>query len=159
MSGWNGKLEVLCHGQNASKDHSAASTSPFIFIQALGHWSHNVIYTDLSYLCIWWGLCTLYLLVWQVTITVGDSGLCCCVRVTSVERQLIPFFVSSYNYDFYACICRNEKKKKNKSFVNSLSVCLFVCLFVCLSVCLYLCLSVCLSVSVSVSVSVYLSLS
>ena len=26
---------------------------------------------------LWWSLCTLYELVWQVTVTVDDSGLCC----------------------------------------------------------------------------------
>ena len=33
-----------------------------------------------------WSLCTLYLLACQVRVTVGDSGLCCCVCVTSLER-------------------------------------------------------------------------
>ena len=38
-----------------------------------------------------WSLCNLYLLVCQVRVTVGDSGLFCCVRVTSFDRQLTPF--------------------------------------------------------------------
>ena len=29
----------------------------------------------------------------QVRVTAGDSGLCCCVCVTSFERRLSPFFV------------------------------------------------------------------
>ena len=43
-----------------------------------------------SRIYLWWGLCTLYLLV---RVTVGDSGLCCCVCVTSFERSLTPLFV------------------------------------------------------------------
>ena len=35
---------------------------------------------------LWWSLRTLYLLACQVRVTVGDSGLCCCVCVTSFER-------------------------------------------------------------------------
>ena len=31
-----------------------------------------------------WSLCTLYIRKCQVRVTVGDSGLCCGVRVTSV---------------------------------------------------------------------------
>ena len=38
---------------------------------------------------------TLYLLACQVRVTVGDSGLCCCVCVTSFERLLTPLFVYS----------------------------------------------------------------
>ena len=42
-----------------------------------------------------WSLCTLYLLAWQVRVTVGDSGLCCFVRVTCVQRydDHSPLFV------------------------------------------------------------------
>ena len=35
---------------------------------------------------LWWSLCPLYLLACQARVTVGDSGLCCCVCVTSFER-------------------------------------------------------------------------
>ena len=31
----------------------------------------------------WWSLCTLYLHSCQASVTVGDSGLCCCVCVKS----------------------------------------------------------------------------
>ena len=40
-----------------------------------------------------WSLCTLYLHAFQVRVTVGDSGLCCCASVTSVKRQLTPLCV------------------------------------------------------------------
>ena len=40
---------------------------------------------------LWWSLCTLYLLACQVRATVGDSGLCCCVSLTSFE----PFVFDS----------------------------------------------------------------
>ena len=46
-------------------------------------WSLCTLYL-LAYL--WWGLCTLYLLACQVRGTAGDSGLCCCVCVTSFVR-------------------------------------------------------------------------
>ena len=29
---------------------------------------------------LWWGLCTLYLLAFQVRVPIGDSGLCCCIH-------------------------------------------------------------------------------
>ena len=35
---------------------------------------------------LWWSLCTLHLHACQVRVTVSDSGLCCCVRLTSFER-------------------------------------------------------------------------
>ena len=38
---------------------------------------------------------TLYLLACQVRVIVGDSGLCCCVSVTSVERLLSPLCVDT----------------------------------------------------------------
>ena len=40
---------------------------------------------------IWWSLCTFCLLACQARVTVGDSGLCCCICVTSFERWLTPF--------------------------------------------------------------------
>ena len=36
---------------------------------------------------------TLHLLSCQLRIAVGDLGLCCCVYVTSLERQFTPLFV------------------------------------------------------------------
>ena len=35
---------------------------------------------------LWWSLCTLYLHACWVRVTVGDSGLCCCVCVTYFDR-------------------------------------------------------------------------
>ena len=40
-------------------------------------------------------MCGLYLLACQLRATVGDSGLCCCVCVTTFERQLTPLCVDS----------------------------------------------------------------
>ena len=48
-------------------------------------------------LCLWWSLCTLYLLACQVRVTVGHSGLCC-VCVTSFKRELTPLCVDSLIY-------------------------------------------------------------
>ena len=39
---------------------------------------------------IWCSLCSLYLLAWQVRVTVGDSGLCC-VQLISFERLCLFF--------------------------------------------------------------------
>ena len=39
-----------------------------------------------------------YLLACQVRVTVGDSGVCRCVCVTSFERSLPPLFVDSVNH-------------------------------------------------------------
>ena len=40
-------------------------------------------------------LCTLYLLAYYVRATASDSGLCCCVCVTSFERWLTPLCFDS----------------------------------------------------------------
>ena len=40
----------------------------------------------LKIMYLWWRLRTLYLLACQMRVTVGDSGLCCCVCVASFER-------------------------------------------------------------------------
>ena len=37
-----------------------------------------------------WSWCTLYLHACQVRVTVGDSGLCCCTRVTYSSANLLP---------------------------------------------------------------------
>ena len=44
---------------------------------------------------LWWSLYTLYVLACQVRVTVGDSGLCCNVCVTSLERLFTPLCVDS----------------------------------------------------------------
>ena len=44
---------------------------------------------------LWWSLCTLYLHACQVRVTVGDSGLYCCICVTSFGRWLTPLCVDS----------------------------------------------------------------
>ena len=40
----------------------------------------------LCYVYLWWSLFTLYLHSCQVRVTVGDSGLCCCICGTYFER-------------------------------------------------------------------------
>ena len=51
-------------------------------------------------------LCTLYLLACQVRVTVGDSGLCCCVCVTSFECQLTPLCVDFVKISLeYSFVC------------------------------------------------------
>ena len=47
-------------------------------------------FKDVSFLSVSW--CTLYLHACQVRVAIGDSGLCCCVRVTSFEYWLPPLF-------------------------------------------------------------------
>ena len=42
---------------------------------------------------LWWSSCTLYLLACQMRVTVRDSGVCCCVHLTSLERRLTPLYV------------------------------------------------------------------
>ena len=60
------------------------------------HLACDYIQGTLTRIDLRWGLCTLYLLACQVKLTVGDSGLCCCVCcVTSFERQLAPLCVDS----------------------------------------------------------------
>ena len=55
-----------------SKDLSKGEDVPLVEFKYL-------VFTQRMYL--WWSLCTLYLLPCQVRVTVGDSGLCCCVCV------------------------------------------------------------------------------
>ena len=44
----------------------------------------------------WWSLCTFYLLTCHMRVTIGDSGLCCCVLcLLSAIIVLIPFPVSA----------------------------------------------------------------
>ena len=45
-------------------------------------------------MCLWWSLCTLYLLSCQVRVTIGDSSLCC-VCTAAFEYWLTPLFVYS----------------------------------------------------------------
>ena len=59
----------------------------------MGTGGTNKVHTLHQWIYLWWSLCTLYILVCQVRVTIGDSGLCCCVCVTSVERQLTPLCV------------------------------------------------------------------
>ena len=56
-------------------------------------------------------LCTLYLLAFQVRVTVGDAGVCCCARMTSFERCIAPFFV-----DFNQCRIKRHKGLKERLF-------------------------------------------
>ena len=44
---------------------------------------------------LWWSLCTLYLHACQMRVTIGDSGLCCCICVMCFERWLTPLCVDS----------------------------------------------------------------
>ena len=44
----------------------------------------SIIYTSRGHpflrMYLWWGLCTLYLLAFQVRVPIGDSGRCCYVH-------------------------------------------------------------------------------
>ena len=53
-------------------------------------WSSCTLYLLDLRMYLWWSSCTLYWLACHVRVTVGDSGLCCCVCVTSFERCLTP---------------------------------------------------------------------
>ena len=44
---------------------------------------------------LWWSLCTLNLHAYQVRVTVGDSGLCCCTCVTYFKCWLTSLCVDS----------------------------------------------------------------
>ena len=46
-------------------------------------------------------LCTLYLPACQVRVIVGDSGFCCCVCVTSFERESSPLFTDCSQSDSF----------------------------------------------------------
>ena len=60
---------------------------------------------------VWRSWCTLHLLACQVRVTVGDSGLCCCVCVTSCERWLTPLFVEEeVRYDLALKTCTRTRR-------------------------------------------------
>ena len=44
----------------------------------------------------WWSLCTLYLHACQVIVTVGNSGLCCCVSLRDVLREVTNSLVCCF---------------------------------------------------------------
>ena len=50
---------------------------------------------------LWRSLCTLYLLACQVTLTVGDSGLCWCGHMRDFERQITPLLLDSSDGMFH----------------------------------------------------------
>ena len=47
---------------------------------------NRTLQSNILSMYVWWSLCTLYLHACQVRVTAGDSGLCCRVCVTSLER-------------------------------------------------------------------------
>ena len=53
-------------------------------------------------------LCTLYMYSDAMWVTIGDSGLCCCVNVTSITCQLNPFVSrpDSSGYYIMHCACQ-----------------------------------------------------
>ena len=54
---------------------------------------------------LWWTedapLVEFYLLTCQARVTIGDSGLCCCVCVMSFEHCLTPLFVDPPKLKIY----------------------------------------------------------
>ena len=51
-------------------------------------------------MCLWRSLCTLYLLACQMKVTVGDSGLCCCVYVTLSSANQFPCVLIGISWNF-----------------------------------------------------------
>ena len=39
----------------------------------------------MQFIYLWWSLCTFYLVACQVRVTVGSSGLCCCIPCYSCD--------------------------------------------------------------------------
>ena len=46
-----------------------------------------------TWMYLWWSLCSLHLHACQVSISVGDSGLCCCACVMTFKCKLTPLCV------------------------------------------------------------------
>ena len=55
---------------------------------------------------LWWSLCTFYLLACQVTVTVRDSGLCCCVPCLSSAVTSLRFLIrfTSSKVSTFVCL-------------------------------------------------------
>ena len=67
----------------------------------------------------WWNLCALYLLACQVRVTVGDSGLCCCVccDVFRVPVNSLVWRKRCYPYCRYMDL-RVRRKRHTKFQLN-----------------------------------------
>ena len=62
----------------------------------------------MSRMYLWWSVCTLYLHIHQVRVTIGNSGLCCCACVTPFEHWLTPLCVVPSSLSLMGpslCIC------------------------------------------------------
>ena len=80
-------LPFFVHSQSLFPSHSSF-THRVCFLPTLSSLTEfvslNQMYKQYLRTHLWWSLiCTLYLHVCQVRVTVGDSGLCCCTCVTS----------------------------------------------------------------------------
>ena len=64
---------------------------------------------ECSMIYLWRSLCTLYLHVCHVRVTVGDSGLCCCTCVTYSERKLTPLLAVSKEFKLRPGIFRTSR--------------------------------------------------
>ena len=82
----------------------------------------------------WWSFCTLYLLACQVTVTVGDSSLCCYVPCLSSATFFFGLICPSFSVDFkdYTwqpqnrfCLIERKKLKCNLNvkFASKMSLC------------------------------------
>ena len=66
--------------------------------------SHGIKTRDVEDVPLWWSLCTLYLHACHVRVTVGDSGLCCCVCVVvDVDRFCLALSPLSSRLSALAC--------------------------------------------------------
>ena len=64
----------------------------------------GILFKDLR-MYLWWSLCTMYLHTCQVRVTVGNSGLCCCITYF-VHCGLTPLCVDSFERRYYSAILR-----------------------------------------------------
>ena len=77
--------------------HNKCSFEPFMCLDRV--YTSNVKLLSLR-MCLWRSLCSLYLLACQMKVTVGDSGLCCCVYVTLSSANQFPCVLIGISWNF-----------------------------------------------------------
>ena len=82
-------LQICCSGCWAAMQREGQLQGAVLigqYSRLHGHFNRLANSTGLAETYLWWSLCTLYLHACQARVTIGDSGLCCCISVTYFKR-------------------------------------------------------------------------
>ena len=92
---------------------------------------------------LWWGLCTLYLLAYQVRVTLGDSGLDCCVYLVFRELYQLPCLSNVDLLRLTTVITRHMRPEFSLFIPISYSVTVYGLIVLSLFYCAHRCVVVC----------------